>query len=457
MNDAEQRTIDLAVALHKERKYADATHLYNCVLNRHPFNEGLMSLLADAYIRQEMTGLAVNLLTNALERNPKNSKAWNDLGIAFRKENRYEQAQKAYERSIEIAGDTVEACANMAGLYGDRAQPEQAIHWCDRVLAIEPGHTDAIWHKALALLTQRKWPEGWDCYESRQQLDSWDSRKSITAPLWDFGQTDHLYIHGEQGIGDEVMFLSCLDEILPRARHVTVEVHPAVAGIVRTTWPTVSVVTQETTGDYSAKIPLGSLCARLRRADDAFPGTSYLKPDESLVEHYRARLTAIGPRPWIAVTWLGGVKATRVEERSLNLSELRPILDRYTCVSAQYEHVLPVIAKEREKEGLVCLDNLCVGKDIAHQAALFKAVDAVVTVQQTAVHVAGAVGAKTFAMIGAAPHWRYGLEGNLPWYESVELYRKCTDWADVINRVDKDIANFFRVSRAKSATAQRAA
>ena len=452
MNGAEQRVIDQAVSLHKAGKFTDAAHLYNMVLNRHPMNVGILSLMADLFNRIDYTGLAINLYGVCIQADPENGKYWNDLGIAFRKENMLDEAKNAYAKSIELQGETAENCNNMAGLYSDSCEPEKALDWADRALK-HADLADAHWHRALALLTQKRWAEGWDEYEYRQKLESWDSRRTIAAPTWDFNQTEHLYVHGEQGVGDEVMFLSCLDEAIRRARHVTVEVHPAVAQLVRQTWPDVSVVTEEAKGDYTAKIALASLAVHFRRSEDAFPGVPYLKPDPALVEHYRARLSAVGPRPWVALTWLGGAKRTRTEERSLDLASLRPIMDQFSCVSAQYEHVQPFVKVERERNKLIALDDLCVGKDLAHQAALFEAVDAVVTVQQTAVHVAGAVGAKTFALINERPHWRYGMQGNLPWYRSVSLYRKTSDWGSLIEKVRSDIADQFGVSGTQRAVA----
>jgi hypothetical protein len=345
----------------------------------------------------------------------------------------------------------------MATLYSDRAQPDKAIHWLDRSLKCDPDSVGARWSKSLALLTKKDWAQGWPLYEFRQQLEGWHSRTSVDAPMWDFGPTDHLYIHGEQGVGDEIMFLSCLDEVLPLAKRVTLELNERVAGIAKQTWPSVSIVTTETPGDYTAKIAIGSLAARLRRDEAAFPGVAYLKPCPSLVALYKSRLAALGPRPWVGVAWHGGTKMTRVKDRSATLDDFKPILDRFTCVSAQYEHTNPMLTKAREEAKLPMLDSLCVGADLAHQAALFAALDYVVTVQQTAVHVAGAVGAKTFALIGAYPHWRYGVEGDMPWYRSVKLCRAKNGWAEQVNQVEQAIADQFGISGAQRAVSQRAA
>src|SRR3990167_1384759 len=82
-------------------------------------------------------------------------------------------------------------------------------------------------------LTKADWKNGWPEYKYRQQLENWDSRKTLDCPVWDFRKVKHLYIHGEQGVGDEIMFLSCIDEVLPLADKITIEVNKKVTEIVR--------------------------------------------------------------------------------------------------------------------------------------------------------------------------------------------------------------------------------
>jgi predicted nicotinamide N-methyase len=71
-------------------------------------------------------------------------------------------------------------------------------------------------------------------------------------------------------------------------------------------------VTVETPGQYDAKIPIGSLMVMF-----GMNRTPYLKPDEELVESYRKELKKLGPGPYIAVTWHGGSKQTRVVDRTM--------------------------------------------------------------------------------------------------------------------------------------------
>lgn len=455
MNDVYQQFLDKAVSLHQQGKLDEAEVIYNRILNRKNFEEVLLFLLSDLYIRKGYSGLAINLLSGLLMNNPDHAQAYCNLGVAYRKENFYDLAKGAWLKAIEKGGETAEVCSNLASLYADHAQPEKALEWCEKALKLDPDSTETKWHKALALLTLGNWEKGWKHYEVRQQLESWESRKTITVPLWDFKKTNHLYIHGEQGVGDEIMFASVIPDVLKLAEKITVEVNPAVAGIIRQTWPQLHVVTEETLGDYTAKIPIGSLASRFRTI--SFPGEPYLTPNPERVKFYREELEKLGSPPYIALAWFGGSKATRVEERSAAIADLQPIRDKYTCVSAQYTHTNEILEPQRIEAGLPKINDECVGLDLAEQAALFKAVDAVVTVQQTASHVGGAVGAKTYVMVSAFPDWRHGVNtDSMPWYKSVKLFRRKPEetWEPTVKRILEALdADFRKLSDAESKVA----
>jgi len=450
--------LEQALKLHKLGEFDRASRLYNALLNRNPFQEDLLFLLGDVYLRVGQNGLGINLLSSLLQLNPKNAEAWCNLGIGYRAEDMVPEAIRCWDKALELQGDTTAVCSNMAGIYSDRSEPEKALHWIDRALAVKPDMTEAHWQRGLSMLTMRNWAEGWPEYEYRLKLDTFDNRASLGLEYWDWQPTEHLYIHGEQGVGDEIMFLSCLDEVLPLAKHVTLEVNAKVAGIAKATWPQVRVITEPVPGSYTAKIAIGSMAARLRRTEGSFPGKPYLRPDEALVQAYRTRLEALGPAPYVGIAWHGGQKKTRVVERSMGLEDLSPILTGYTCVSCQYESGNPYIGQDREDHGLVKLDDESIGGDLHHQAALVKALDCVVTVQQTLVHVAGAVGTPAFVMVNARPHWRYLQTGQMPWYHSVRLIRQKEqgEWAQVINEVEGSLANLKRIRRAQSADARAA-
>ncbi len=431
-------------------KPAEALPLFSALLNRNLNSPELLYLVADCATRLGWNGIAINLLGVALHLKPDFQEGYNNLGVAFRHENYYPLARAAWEKALAIR-PTVEVLANMATLSADMGDPADAITWCDKAIACDPQHWQSYWNKALAVLAQRQWGEGWDLYDYRRKLKSWDDRPSIDAPQWDGGRVGHLYLHGEQGVGDEVMFCSMLPEIISRCDRLTVEAHKKFAGLLRQSFPGIAVVSEESEAagiHCDAKSGMASPARFLRRSRDDFPGTPYLRPDPALVEHYRRELHKLGPGPHIAIAWIGGTKKTRVEDRSVPLAYLQPILRKYTCVSAQYITLArEEIEAEREQAGLPKIDEASSGDDMHAQAALFMACDAVVTVCQTAVHVAGAVGTPAYVLVPQTPSWRYGTAGDdLPWYRSVQLFRRGErdEWLQVVSRIEQALRRQFR-------------
>lgn len=84
------------------------------------------------------------------------------------------------------------------------------------------------------------------------------------------------------------------------------------------------------------------------------------------------------------------------------------------------------------------------GKDIDHLASLMSKLDMVITVCQTAVHVAGALGIPCLVLVPSAPSWRYGITGNLPWYNSVDLIRQeGEDWSGCVGEAAERLKVFL--------------
>jgi hypothetical protein len=77
-------------------------------------------------------------------------------------------------------------------------------------------------------------------------------------------------------------------------------------------------------------------------------------------------------------------------------------------------------------------------RDFADTAFILKQLDLLISVDTSAVHLAGALGVPAWALIPYSPDWRwlYG-RNDTPWYESVRLFRQNTprDWPAVIERV----------------------
>lgn len=77
-------------------------------------------------------------------------------------------------------------------------------------------------------------------------------------------------------------------------------------------------------------------------------------------------------------------------------------------------------------------------KDMNNFAAQIAALDLVISVDNSTVHLAGALGVPVWTLLPYAPDWRWMLEReDTLWYESMRLFRQNSfgEWRSVFERV----------------------
>lgn len=326
----------------------------------------------------------------------------------------------------------------------------EAIEAYDRALAINPADGIARWHRSLALLLVGRFEDAWPDYEVRLK-DQARPQRSVPVPRWteEALPSGRLLVTAEQGLGDEIMFASCIPDLVRAGAQVVLEAHPKLAPIFRRSFPAVEVRagTQFDPLDWAASgsgieryIESGSLPLRLRRTRADFPEHGgYLQADAQKVCRWRARVDALGG-PAVGISWRGGTDRSRRRLRSPAFEDLQPLLASpgIHWVSLQYDarpeeiDALARMADGRLQHWQEAID------DYDETAALVAALDRTVTVCTAIVHLAGALGRPVIVMAPYAPEWRYGLGSErMSWYPSVRVLRQPARhaWAPLVARV----------------------
>jgi hypothetical protein len=279
----------------------------------------------------------------------------------------------------------------------------------------------------------------------------------FAAPDWDgaslSGHT--LLYYAEQGLGDHIMYASCLPDLLPRAERIVVECEPRLATLFRRSFPQAVVHGNRQLDDgrwsemHGADVKLSCASAPrfLRRSAEDFPDhRGYLAADPAKVEKWKSRLAALGPERRIGLSWRGGVQRTGRAWRSLEPAALMPLLrvPGFRFISLQYDAQEAELARLRES-----------GVDVQHwpeaiddydeTAALVCALDVTVSVCTAVIHLAGALGRPVWILAPLTPDARYGLTGTrMRWYPSARMFRQDSfgDWGAVVARVADQLKRF---------------
>jgi tetratricopeptide (TPR) repeat protein len=383
-------------------------------------------------------------------------------GRARQKLHDLDGARAAFEEALRRRGDDAELHDFLGQLHQELGRLPQAIAAYERALALRPGHAPAAFHLAMARLLAGDYARGWDGYELRLQAAAPATGVAAALPRWDGAPLAgrRLFVSREQGLGDEIMFGSILPQLARDAARdggrCVVECDPRLQPLLARSIPEVAFVGSLPGGGVPAQalpapvdcaIEAGSLPRHYRRARDDFPRhEGYLRADPRSVAAWRERLAALGPGLKLGLAWTGGVRKTRRALRSLPLEALLPLLrvPGVRFVSLQYTADAPgEVEALRARHGVAVEHWPEAIDDVEQTAALVCALDLVVSVCTTLVHLAGALGRPAWVMVPLGPEWRYGAAGaTMPWYPSVRLFRQLgyKDWAPVVDAVRAELA-----------------
>lgn len=406
-----------------------------------------------------------NLCEQALRLDGNRPDGWTLLGMLYRKTRRFDQAEAAHRRAITLKPDYADAWNNLCSTYQDQARLEEAEQACRQALALQPGNVSALtnlggvlqnlgrideailayekilwlnpqdaeahWNLALAQLLTGDFRRGWMGYEWR-----WLTRMQplkLTQPRWCGERLDGktIFIYTEQGFGDAIQFARFVPLVAARGGKVYLQVRPELLRLFSSLEGVAHLFSWESApANFDVHCPLLSLAGALDIRLENLPAkVPYL--DSKAVPASALQKIAAASGLKVAMVWAGNVNVKNDHWRSPRLHRLAPLLavPGVSFFSIQMGDGRKDLERVPLPAGFVDLaDDL---KDFADTAAVLKAVDLVITSDTSVVHLAGALGCRTWVMLHAYPDWRWMLgREDSPWYPGMRLFRqpRLGDW-----------------------------
>ena len=433
---------------------ADAGRNFNTALRIRPDYAEAYNGLGNMYQAQLRHREAVTCFKRAIELNPHFAIAYNNLAnVMIRGYADADAADRYVAKALDINPRLAEAYNNLAMIRQYQGRCEEALLACKQSLSIDPHSKNTLWIRALARLMLGRYAEGWSDYEVRRHVLPTFGVRKFPYPEWT-GAALHgcdVLVYNEQGLGDEIMFASCLPDLFALGGRFVVECSGKLEDLFRRSFaPAFIQVTDQDRPDMSYltglprfdwQIAAGSLPRYFRtKAADFVRPTGYLRAEADRVRHWRAHLQRAGPGRKIGLSWRGGRPATNQTHRSIELETLVPLLSTHgvTFVSLQYGDCVTEIEQVRSRHNVALHHWQEAIDDYDETAALVSALDLVVSVQTAIVHLGGALGKPVWVMVPSSPEWRYMASGNrMPWYPSARLFRQKQgeSWAPVIDQL----------------------
>lgn len=369
------------------------------------------------------------------------------LGQQYYADGRFHDCIGCYQLSLQLAPGSIPEMNNLALAMEQVGNYKDAMDIYQQVLKLDPAHAGAHNNIGLLLLRHGHFEKGWEEFEWRWQATQGEHFQHFNIPRWQGEPLEgkSLIVWAEQGIGDHIMFASMLNELSQLCTNLHYEIYARLDPLFRRSFPGVRFIRREQHGEEQLgdqpvfkqtwpqadyQIAVGSLPSLLRRSREAFPiQRQYLWADTEATTRLRAEYHSRFPgKRLIGVSWRGGRDiGNESQSRRIPLTQLGRLskLPNVQLINLQYGDVVDEM-EEATRNGVDIFNDTRVNPlaNMDNQATQISALDAVVSIDNTTVHLAGALGVPTYALLPLNPNFRWGLEeGPSYWYPSVHLIR----------------------------------
>ncbi|RMF25554.1 MAG: tetratricopeptide repeat protein, partial [Cyanobacteria bacterium J083] len=331
---------------------------------------------------------------------------------------------------------------NLANIYHEKNQLEQAINYYRQSIKIQPDYAEAHCNLGLALMLVGDWQQGFPHYE-------WRFKERFTNPLPEIPMWRGEEIAGksiilwcEQGIGDELQFMPYAQILAAQGAKVTIVAHNFLFKLWRDYFPGNFTVINRSKNtnihktDYQASVM--SLPGIMADMPNIIP---YIQPPQppNLTNFPQI---ASNSNYKIGIVWASKKDTALYERKTLGSPELlldllavNPDITLYSLqVGEDAQQIKPYLQQypRRIYDLSADLTDFTITADILTQ------LDLVITVDTAVAHLAGAMGKPVWVLLPFVPDWRWGLTGETtPWYPTMRLFRQphSDDWLTPVNQV----------------------
>lgn len=294
----------------------------------------------------------------------------------------------------------------------------EAIENFDRVLYLDPTDRYARWNRVLARLSIGDYVNGLPEHDCAWKIYDWRNLGPVEGNidrLWNLpkwkGERCKLILYHEMGFGDAIMTLRFLPEIVSRCESVTLAVPKEVVALMEGHGATVIDHVPQDLSGFDARETFFNSIYVMGHSLGSIPSEPYIKVN-------------FDPRPnTMGIVWSGNSQ-TEFDHRTF----LRWLDTRgYELFALQPSKVT------LDADGMHPLE--C--KDFKETAEFAATLDAIVTIDTSMAHLAGAIGhPNAHVLIPYLRDWRWWNKNT--WYPTLQIYPqdRPKDWTAPFGRLN---------------------
>jgi Flp pilus assembly protein TadD len=390
---------------------------------------------------------ALKVAIHALSINPTSASALNNLGTALQKTGDTVSARVAFESACILSPDSHEPYYNLASLEAIQHNSEKAIFLYNKSLEKKSYSSADITSRVLFSLSFEylkigKLIDGWKNYDfGFNNAVPFEYRRApnrtFQVPRWTGGSLNgqRLLIWAEQGIGDELLFLTCLADLDSIDGYILVECDSRLVSPLGRSFPKIifrpssyhpTLGLPAVFNDYDLHIPMGGLMEIFRNDISDFERSKpYIIVDSKIAQDFEDRLNTIcGSRKRIGICWRSGQLSAQRNINYTSLSDWGSILSLPNAefINLQYGECEQELLEAEEKYDIRILrwPDLDLKNDIDSVLSLMSRLDIVVTIDSAVSPMAASVGLRVLLM--GQKGWNSLGTEYFPWFANVQCF-----------------------------------
>jgi len=411
-----------------------ALKLFGLVCQMRPQDPSGPNNVATVLREMERFDDAISVLQEAIPKHQTSPALWNTLATVVSVRDGLEQALPFYEEALRLNPKLAPAWSNVARTYEACGRFDDALEAGRKAISLDPQFAEPHFVLGTSLLCKGELAEGLEHYEWRQHWRRTGAlRYTLQCERWDGEPLDDktLVVCSEQGLGDELLFASCLPDMAPRVAKLCIGCDPRLVPLYERSFPGAAVGGHRDMFHNASRyrdlpflrqqgitpdryIDVGSLLKFLRRDIADFPERrdGYLVPDPERVAFWRQEMDRMGPGPKVGITWASGFRNTERNQHYSSLDQWGGILniEGATFVNVQHGDCEADIRAAEAAFGrtIHIPQGINLKDDLDDLAALIRALDVVIAPTVAAACMAMAVGTELWLFARRPPFWHFG-------------------------------------------------
>lgn len=450
--------LDLGNALAAAGETMGAIEVYGKILRTDPDSGHAWNNLGNIFSGLNDAEGALSCFQNAVRLLPHEAASHYSLGRAFSLAGRDKEALEHLLQACALDPGHADAWITLGNVQQHSGHWEAALHCFDQALLLSPDWAEPHVNRAVVLLNQGNFRDGWSEYEYRWQTPPFRVYKErpFASQEWKGENLEgkSILLFAEQGFGDTIQFARLIPEVLSRGADVFLELRPPLVSLLsQLVAPNHVIVAGRLRPNTDFHCSLLSLPTVVGLELATIPNSPYLNIPRADIDAASAVLSLIAKAPGslrVGLVWRGNPVHRWDFKRSLMLAQLAPLaqVPGIQWYSLQMDATAQELAGWPQSSSIVTVPQEHLdGFD--RVAAITEALDLVVSVDTAFAHLAGALGKPVWLLLDRFYEWRWHAHlEHSPWYSSARLFRQDAPggWAGAIERLAKSLLELSSAS-----------